>query len=121
MKTLVVSLKPTSQILDEAFERLSKIKTGEKITPHYELSFTDLDDFQKFISALDVLIAIKALKPKSIYELAELMQKDIGNMNRKINFLEKMGAIKTQKKIVNGRKVKVPVVHYSKIEFDLVA
>jgi len=42
-------------------------------------------------------------------------------MNGKINFLEKMGAIKTQQKIVNGRKVKVPVVHYSKIEFDLVA
>ncbi|MDP6626114.1 MAG: hypothetical protein QGG87_06680, partial [Nitrospinota bacterium] len=73
------------------------------------------------ISNIDVLTSIQLLNPKSIYELARMMQKDVGNLNKLINFFEQLGALEIKEKQVNGRTVKKPVVPYQKIEFDLAA
>lgn len=77
--------------------------------------------FKKFISNIDVLTSIKLLKPKSIYELASMTQRDTGNLNRLVNFFAQAGALELQEKKINGRIVKKPVIPYRKIEFDLVA
>ena len=50
-----------------------------------------------------------------------MMQKDVGNLNKLINFFEQLGALEIKEKQVNGRTVKKPVVPYQKIEFDLAA
>lgn len=60
-------------------------------------------------------------QPKSIYELAQLMQKDVANMNRLIAFFEGIGAIRVEESIVKGRNVRTPFVDYQKIEVDLAA
>jgi len=80
-----------------------------------------MKEFKKFINHIDVLTAIQMFRSKSIYELANIMEKDTANLNRIINFYESVGAIKTKEKIVNGRAIKMPIVDYSKIEFDLAA
>ena len=118
MKKLIISLKTTSQALDEVKKRLKKTK---KNTPHYEISFTDIKQFKKFISNIDILTSIQNLKPKSIYELASILKKDVGNINRLVTFFEDIGVITIIESKVNGRNVKTPIVDYEKIEFDLVA
>jgi predicted transcriptional regulator len=99
---------------------LAQRKLG-KVSPHYEISFSDTKQFKKFIGNIDVLTSIQLFKPNSIYELASLMQKDVGNVNRLINFFEEIGAIRIEEKVVGSRNVKTPLVDYDKIEFDLVA
>ena len=121
MKKLIISIKTTSEALDEVKSRLKKSKKTKKTTPHYEISFTDMKQFKKFISNIDILTSIQALKPKSIYELATILNKDVGNINRLISFFEDIGVITVIENKVNGRNVKTPVVDYEKIEFDLVA
>lgn len=122
MKKLVISIKSTSNALDEITERLKKaqLKKG-KVNPYYEISFTEMKHFKRFIANIDILTSIYLLKPKSIYDLANIMQKDVGNINKLLNFFEQLGAIELQEKKVSGRIVKKPVVRYQKIEFDLAA
>lgn len=122
MKKLIISVKPTSIALDEITKRLkSAQKKKGKIKPHYEISFTEIKHFKRFVSNIDVLTFIQLLNPKSIYELARMMQKDVGNLNKLINFFEQLGALEIKEKQVNGRTVKKPIVPYQKIEFDLAA
>ena len=122
MKTLIISVKPTSTALDEIAQRLKKAQR-KRSTPssHYEISFTEMKSFKRFISNIDILTAIQLLNPRSIYDLARLTKKDIGNVNKLIAFFEQLGAIEIKEKKLNGRNVKQPIVHYDKIEFKLVA
>ena len=122
MKKLVISIKSTTQVLTEVEGRLKKAqKQRGKMAPHYEISFTDMKQFKKFIGNIDVLTSIQHFKPKSIYELASLMQKDTANVSRLVGFFEEIGAIRVEESTQKGRKVKRPVIDYEKIEFDLIA
>ena len=122
MKKLIISVKSTSSSLDEITKRLkvAERKKG-KVSPHYEISFTEMKHFKRFVSNIDILTSIQLLRPKSIYELASMMKKDVGNLNKIINFFESLGALELKQKKVNGRIVKKPVIPYQKIEFDLAA
>ena len=114
MKKLVISVKSTSKLLSDAKKAFKDVKKNKKKTAsHYEIAFTDMKEFRKFINHIDVLTAIQMFRPNSIYELA--------NLNRIINFYESIGAITTKEKIIKGRAVKTPIVGYSKIELDLAA
>ena len=122
MKKLIISVKSTVAALDEVTARVKEIeKKKGKVSPHYEISFTNMKDFKRFIGNIDVLTTIQIFKPQSIYELAKLMGKDVSNLNRLINFFEQLEVIKTKERVVNGRTQKVPIVDYKKIEFDLAA
>lgn len=120
MKKLIVSVKSTRQALDEASKRMKKMdKDIWSATPHYEVSFTDIKDFKKFISNIDILKSIKTFKPNSIYELATILKKDVGNLNKLISYFEGLGVIEAEIMKVGGRTVKKLSVPYKKIEFDL--
>ena len=122
MKKLIISLKTTTNAMNDLKKRLrdAKKKKG-KVETHYEISFTDKKDFDRFVKNIDILRAIQVFKPKSIYELARLLQKDTANLNRLINFFDSVGAITIRTEESGGRTQKKPVVNYSKIEFDLCA
>lgn len=122
MKKLIISVKSTSRLLKEAKTAFKDVKkNGKKASSYNEISFTDMKEFRKFVNNLDVLTAIQMFRPTSIYELANIMQRDAANLNRIVNFYERIGAIKTKESTVNGRTVKTPIVSYTKIELDLAA
>lgn len=122
MKKLIISVKSPTQALAEVKSRLETAhKKRGKISPHYEISFSDMKQFKKFIGNIDVLTSIQLFKPNSIYELASILQKDVGNVNRLINFFEEIGAIRIEEKVIGSRNVKTPFVDYDKIEFNLAA
>ena len=122
MKKLVISIKSTTQILAEVESRLKKAqKKRGKVSPHYEISFTDMKQFKKFIGNIDILTSIQHFKPKSIYELSRLMKKDTANVSRLVNFFEEAGAIRIEENMQKGRNVRTPIVDYEKIEFNLAA
>jgi len=73
----------------------------------------------RFIRNLGILLAILVHKPKSVYELAKLVDMDVSNLNKIILFFETVGAIKIKTSTVSGRTVKTPVVEHEQIEFDL--
>lgn len=119
MKKLIVSIKSSSETMAEFKKALKDARKGRLKGDHFELSFDNKKDFDRFVKNLGVLAAILNHKPKSVYELAKILDMDISNLNKLIVFFEMVGAIKIKKSVVAGRALKTPVVEYQQIEFDL--
>jgi len=115
-------MKPTSEIFKDAKAMMKSIKAGKSPKhPHYEISFQNKKDFNKFVKNLFILILILKESPTSIYNLAKISGMNVSNLRRITSFFEGIGAIKIEEKILDGRTVKRPIVDYDKIEFDLKA
>lgn len=121
MKKLIVSIKSSSESLSDFKKALKDARKGKLKNDHFELSFDNKKDFDRFVKNLGILSAILIHKPKSVYELAKLVDLDVSNLNKLILFFEATGAIKIKTSIVGGRTVKTPIVEYGQIEFDLKA
>ncbi len=110
-----------TQSLTEFKKALKDARKGRLKADHYEISFDNKKDFDRFAQNLSVLSAILTHKPKSIYELSKLMDRDVSNLNKLIAFFESVGAIKIKTSLESGRAVKTPIVEYEQVEFDLKA
>lgn len=121
MKHLIVSLKTANEIFDDFKEAFRKARRTKNKTPHYEISFDNKKDFDRFVLNLPVLKYVLLFKPKSVYELAKITKMDVSNLNKVILFLEEVGALKVKTTKVLGRTVKIPTVEYDTVEFNLVA
>lgn len=122
MNKIIISYKSTKQVLKETQIAMEDIVNGkEGKESHYEVSFTEKKVFTKFLKNIDILMAIKSNKPKSIYELAKGLGRDQSNINKIVLFFESYGIIKIKESIVNKRTLKRPFVEFDKIEFDLIA
>lgn len=119
MKKLIVSIKSSRETLSDFKKALKAARKGRLKGNHFELAFDNKKDFDRFVRNLGILSAILVHKPKSVYELAKLVDMDVSNLNKIILFFEMVGAIKIKTSTVGGRTVKTPVVEYEQIEFDL--
>ena len=75
----------------------------------YNPKFSDND--------LKILDIVKNEKPESITELAKIINKDVSNVQRKINKLENEGLLELSTGNVNN--MKTPVFNYDKIEIAI--
>lgn len=122
MKKLYISLKSPTEALKDFGKALKHAREAKgKVTPHYEISFDNKNDFNRFVRNIFILMCIQSFNPKSVYELAKIIDMDQSNLNKLINFFEELGAIKVEEKKIRGRLVRTPLVEYEKIEFDLKA
>ncbi len=121
MKKLIVSIKTSGEALNDFKKALSSARKGRLKGDHYELSFDNKKDFDRFVKNIGILAAILSYKPKSIYELAKHLDMDVSNLNKLVIFFEEVGAIRLKESRVSGRSVKTPIVEYDHIEFDLKA
>jgi len=121
MRTLTVSVKTSTEVLNgfaKAFKDVSKRKLKGT---HFEISFDNKKNFDKFVKNIGLLSLIHSMKPKSIYELAKITGMDVSNLNKIILFFEEAGVITIKRSKVGGRAVAKPIVEYDKIEFNLAA
>lgn len=121
MKRLIVSIKTSDEVLRDFKQAFRRAKKAKAAPAHYEISFDNKKNFDRFVLNLHVLKYILHFKPKSVYELAKLTKMDVSNLNKVILFFEEMGAIKVRTATQAGRTVKMPVVEYDTIEFNLAA
>jgi len=122
MKKLIISMKTTDDLFSNFENMASKIKKGKSPKDsHYEISFENKKDFNKFVRNMYVLMAIQNHKPHSVYKLAKLIDKDLSNVKKVVAFFESIGALTIKEEKVSGRTVKKPVVDYQTVEFDLQA
>ncbi|MFH1654905.1 MAG: hypothetical protein ABIE74_12765 [Pseudomonadota bacterium] len=121
MKRLLISLKTSDEILDNFKKAMKRAKKKKIAEPHYEISFDNKNDFDRFVKNIYILKYILVFKPKSIYELAKLIKIDVSNLNKVILFFEEVGALEVKTTRVSGREVKTPIVPYDTIEFNLAA
>ena len=121
MKTLTLSVKSSRQFLDDARRALTDARRGKLKGDYYGIAFQTKKEFDRFVKNLGILSAILIHKPKSVYELAKIVDMDVSNLNKLITFFEMAGAIKIKTSTVAGRTIKTPTVEYDRIAFDLKA
>lgn len=92
------------------------------ITPSDVLVFSSVAEYQKFMSEqkLAMLATIINKKPGSIYQLAQLVERDFANVQRDCVALESMGFIKLEE-AKDAKKSKIPKLSfaYSKIVIQM--
>jgi len=122
MKKLVVSCKTADQVFSD-FKRAAKgVQRGtNKGEAEFEVSFDNKADFNRFVRNIPVLSAIIVFKPRSVYELAKLIDSDVSNLNKVIQFFEEIGVITIKKMKNAGRVLKQPHVEYDEVTFRLAA
>lgn len=81
------------------------------------LSVASLSDLQKILTPkrIELLIAIRDLKPDSIYKLANLVGRKQENVQNDVNFLAHLGLIDLIGE-KDGRKKKMPKVKYDVLD-----
>lgn len=121
MKTLTVSIKSSHEFLDNFAKAFKDIAKKKLKGTHYEVSFDNKKDFDKFVKNIGLLNLIHSLRPKSVYELAKVANMDVSNLNKIILFFESAGVVTLKRTKVSGRMVTRPIVEYDKIEFNLAA
>ncbi len=120
MKKLVVSCKTVDQVFTDFKLAAQRVRRGKfNGETEYEISFDNKADFNRFVRNIPVLSAIITFKPRSVYELAKLIDADVSNLNKTIQFFEEIGVIKIRTASVAGRTVKRPRVEYDEVTFKL--
>ena len=119
MRKLVISLKTSTEVLEEFAKAFKAVQKRSLKGTHTEISFDNKKDFDRFVRHIGLLTQILVFKPKSVYQLAKITGMDVSNLNKIIMFFERVGAVRIKQSRVSGRVVKIPVVDYEQIQFDL--
>ena len=87
-----------------------------------DLIFISLETIAKVFSKtrMEILRAVIHQKPKSIYELAQLVERDFKNVHADIKLLADIGLVEL-KKSGDSRKGLIPIALFSGIDLDLAA
>ncbi|TVQ81056.1 MAG: hypothetical protein EA369_00685 [Bradymonadales bacterium] len=117
VRILVEALEETNERWLKALSGKAKTKKGEEL-----ITVSSWEILGRVLSPprLQILGAIPALKPKSIAELARLMEKDFKNVYSDVKFLADLGLIEL-KDMGTNRKQMIPIAKYDGIEVLLAA
>ena len=115
-----VSIKSKEGLLNEVKGVWKKIERGGSMKRHERISFENTEAMRKILSEgrLRILKTIKKEHPKSIYELAKLLGRDIKNTFDDVQFLAQIGLIEL-KKTREGREKSTPKVNYDRILLEI--
>ena len=122
IKTKEVIIKVESQ--EEFFDRQKRVfKDVDKgILPkeRFSYSFQNLSDYKKILTPkrLELLSIIRHKKPKSIYELSKMINRDFKNVSEDINILKEVGLIEIEKKDT-PKKVITPSVNFDRLRISI--
>lgn len=80
--------------------------------------FESFEEMNKVLTSnrLEILNVIKEENPESIYELAQLLKKDQGNITKDVNLLEKYGFLEIHKQKKGGRVSSKPICEIDNLE-----
>lgn len=65
------------------------------------------------------IAAIRENKPDSIYELAKLLERDVGNVHRDVQSLVEVGILQLDEADAGDRELECPVVLFDKIVWEV--
>jgi len=121
IKKVEVLIQSDEEFWKELIKDARKIDQGERgLIRKESIIFDSIDQFRKVMTnkRIELLKVIRHKKPKSIYELAKLVNRSVDNVNNDVRFLEQLGFIETEK-IKKGRHKLIPSVDFDKIEIEL--
>jgi len=99
---------------------MERIAAGKSIQKIHDVSFTSYEAMRKILTSrrLELLHVIKEKSPRSVYELARLLGRDLKNVNDDLAILTNIGLVELRG-TTTGRKNVVPWVTVDKIQVEI--
>ena len=121
IKNITIGIKSPQQGLKKFADTLKSIKSGHSPKGHGEAAyFVDVETFQSVLTLkrIELLHAIHQYKPKSIYELAQLVKRNLKNVQNDTALLTRIGLISlTRRKEVRNNII--PRVDYDRLQVQI--
>jgi predicted transcriptional regulator len=118
--SIKIGVKDLQAALDEAREAMERISAGKPVQKIHDVNFISYEAMRKILTPrrLELLHVIKEKNPQSVYELAQLLRRDLKNVNDDLTILVNLGLVELRK-TTKGRKKVVPSVTVDKIQVEI--
>ena len=119
MKTMTFKYRPNNK--KKSLADMEKAIAGKPQVFEDTIFFESLYLVDSFINPMKAKIirAIQKHNPQSLYQLAQILDKDQGYIQKEVKFLEGLGVLEIESVKESGRTRSVPKVLYDKFIIDL--
>jgi predicted transcriptional regulator len=121
-KTLTLRIKPTAEALEEFKDTFTKVATGRRVQRREGVYFTSIEAARNLLTRnrLALLRAIRTLRPRSTYDLAQRVGRDVKNVQEDLRLLEEYGLVRLgETRGAGKRRTKVPEVLFGEIALKI--
>jgi predicted transcriptional regulator len=120
IKKIDIGIKTLEENLNDFSNTWKKLQSGEKVKKEEGIYFDSIDSMRSILTnnRLLILKTISEYHPKSVYELAKLLKRDLKNVNQDLNLLSEIGLVVLEKHKTDKERV-VPYVGYDKILLEI--
>ena len=120
IKKIDIGIKTLEESLNDFSNKWKKLQASEKVKKEEGIYFDSIDAMRSVLTnnRLLILKTISERNPKSIYELAKLLKRDLKNVNQDLNLLSEIGLVVLEKHKTDKERV-VPYVGYDKILLEI--
>ena len=120
IKKIDIGIKTLEENLNDFSKTWKKLQAGEKVKKKERIYFDSIDSMRSILpnNRLLILKTISERNPKSVYELAKLLKRDLKNVNQDLNLLSEIGLVVLEKHKTDKERV-VPYVGYDKILLEI--
>ena len=121
MKTVTFTIEPFSEGLQRFKDTFEAARACRPVEPRELVGFTSLEAARNFLTRerLGLLRTIKTRRPRSLYELARMVGRDLKNVQEDIRILERHGLVRIAKRPRGTRTVNVPRVPFAAITLKI--
>lgn len=120
VKKIDIGIKGLRESLKDFAETWKKLEAGKKVKKEEGIYFDSIDTMRAVLTnnRLMILKAIREYTPKSVYELAKILGRDLKNVNQDLKLLAETGLVTLEKAETDRRRV-IPHVDYGKILLEI--
>lgn len=120
VRNIKIEIKSTEDSLNEFKDYWKNIEKGEKVEKKEALYFESLNVLRSVLTTkrIELLKAIAKHKPKSIYELSKIVNRDLKNVNEDVKLLSELGLLELKKSKTDKERIE-PVVEYDRIMIEI--
>lgn len=120
VKKVKIGIKSFEDFLDGAKDAMKRLERGEKVKKQRGIYFENLKAFRRALTEkrLEMLHVIKEKRPKSLYELAKLLNRNTKNVSQDIAYLREIGLVEL-KRTEEKRERIIPFVGYELIDLQI--
>ena len=117
-KTLTIRIKTFDEALEDFRRTYKSVQAGKSAVAEEALYFTSIEAARKLLtrSRLALLHAIRQHRPRSIYQLAKLVGRNLKNVQTDLQLLERYGLVRFEEaRGDSNRRVKAAIVPFEEI------
>ena len=120
LKKIDIGIKGLEESLQDFARAWKTLESGKKVKSEKGIYFDSIDTMRSVLTnnRLLVLKTIRKQHPKSVYELAKQLGRDLKNVNQDLRLLSDIGLVTLETTQIDRKRV-IPQVDYKKIVLEI--